>query len=262
MTTVNQPLPIEADAAEFDPFAAATEAKPPTYDLFGLVEISAWACHLEKGAGKIPFDAQNPNHKRMTAIDVFIQPLPEIDVKYPKTLECHWLAEYNTWVKITLPSIKEAFQNATGQEMGSVRQINGMYARVARVDSFDKKYEKKDNAGNGTGEMVTPKTFKFVEFYADEEACRAAYVAAGGQPMQGNSPAQSMDTTPTDNEKQSAMAFLPVIVKNALQGKGLKVTDDWKTAINTALGQFPLVAKHFTAESPEVATHALPLLGA
>lgn len=261
-TPVNVLQPIDTGTDEFDPFAAATEAQARTFDLFGLVEISAWACHLEKGAGKIPFDATNPNHKRMTAIDVFVQPLPEIDVRYPKTLECHWLAEYNTWVKITLPSIKEAFQHATGMEMGSVRQINGMYARVARVDSFDKKYEKKDTAGNGTGEMVTPKTFKFVEFYVDENACRAAYIAAGGQPMQGASPAPVADNTPVDTDKTAAIAFLPVIVKNALNGKGLKITDDWKAAVNTALGQFPMVAKHFTAESPEVATHALPLLGA
>lgn len=259
MTTVNQPLPIEADT-EFDPFEAATEAQARSFDLFGLVEISAWACHLEKGNGKIPFDPTNPNHKRMTAIDVYIQPLPEIDVKYPKTLECHWLAEFNTWAKITLPSIKTAFQKSTGQELGSVRQINGMYARVARVDSFDKPYEKKDAQGNPTGEKVTPKTFKFVEFYADEDACRAAYVAAGGQPMQGNGTAT--DAAPVDPDKQAALAFLPVIVKNALNGKGLKISDDWKTAVTTALGQFPMVSKHFTAESPEVANFALPLLEA
>lgn len=258
--SINQPLPIATDTAEFDPFEAATEAQARTFDLFGLVEISAWACHLEKGQGKIPFDPQNPNHKRMTAIDVFIQPLPEIDVKYPKTLECHWLAEYNTWAKITLPSIKDAYQRATGQELGSVRQINGMYARVARVDSFDKKYEKKDTAGNGTGEMVTPKTFKFVEFYADENACRAAYIAAGGQPMQGSSSAVAPSQEQSD--KNAAMAFLPVIVKNALNGKGLKISDDWKAAVNTALAQFPMVAKHFTADAPEVANYALPLLEA
>lgn len=258
--TVNQPLPIEADTAEFDPFEAATEAKVRTFDLFGMVEISAWACHLEKGAGKIPFDPANPNHKRMTAIDVFIQPLPEIDVKYPKTLECNWLAEYNTWAKITLPSIKDAFQRHTGHEIGSVKEINGMYARVARVDSFDKKYEKKDNNGNLTGEMVTPKTFKFVELYADENQCRAAYTAAGGQPMQGSSPAAT--SAPVDADKNAAIAFLPVIVKNALSGKNLKISDDWKTAVNTALGQFPMVAKHFDAESPEVANFALPMLQA
>jgi len=258
--TVNQPLPIEADTAEFDPFEAATEAKVRTFDLFGMVEISAWACHLEKGAGKIPFDPANPNHKRMTAIDVFIQPLPEIDVKYPKTLENHWVAEFPEWAKISLPSIKEAYQKFTGQEIGSVRQINGMWARVAKVPT-GKKYEAKDKTtGISTGEMKDELTMKFVEFYTDENTCRAAYTAAGGQPMQGSSPA--VTSAPVDADKNAAIAFLPVIVKNALSGKNLKISDDWKTAVNTALGQFPMVAKHFTAESPEVANFALPMLQA
>lgn len=260
MNAVNTLEPITAEDG-FDAFDAATNAQVRSFDLFGLVEISAWACHLEKGAGKIPYDPANPNHKRMTAIDVFIQPLAEIDVKYPKSLECHWLAEYNTWAKITLPSIKDAFQKSTGNEMGSVRQINGMYARVARVDSLDKKYPKKDTTGNDTGDMVTPKTFKFVEFYADEAACRAAYIDEGGQPMQGNSPAP-VASAPVDAEKQTATAFLKTIVANACKGK--TATDDWKGAINTALAQYPLVNKFFNADSPEVTelVMGLNLLGA
>lgn len=258
MNAVNTLQPIETTPDEVDPFAAATEAQVRTFDLFGMVELNAWYCNLT--GGKVPFDPQNPNHKRNTAIDVFIQNLPEIDVKFPKSLESHWIAEFPTWTKITLPSIKEAFERFSGHEIGSVKEINGLYARVARVDSLDKKYEKKDNSGNPTGEMVTPKTFKFVEFYANEDACRAAYTAAGGKPMQGSSSAVAPSQEQSD--KNAAMAFLPVIVKNALNGKGLKISDDWKSAVNTALAQFPMVAKHFTADAPEVANYALPLLEA
>ena len=68
---------------DYDPLDAATNAKAPSYDLFGKVEVNAWACHLEKGTGKVTFDPNNPNHKRLTAVDVCIQPLPEINVKYP-----------------------------------------------------------------------------------------------------------------------------------------------------------------------------------
>ncbi len=165
-TPVNVLEPIEA---EFDPFAAASDPAviTPNYDLYGMVEISAYACHLQKGVGKVPFDPTNPDHKRMTAIQVFIQPLPEIEVKYPKTLEMDWIGEFPTWAKITLPSIKAAgFEN--------VREINGKYARVTRVDSLDKPYDKKDKDGNPTGEKGVKKTFKFVEFYDTEDACRAA----------------------------------------------------------------------------------------
>src|SRR4030065_1385466 len=94
------------ETKEFDPFASASDPVIQTYDLFGKVEISAWACALVKGTGKVPFDPNNPNHKRLTAIDVFIEPLAEIDVKYPRSLESHWLAGFVGWAKITLPSIK------------------------------------------------------------------------------------------------------------------------------------------------------------
>jgi hypothetical protein len=226
----------------FDPFAAASTPKTQTYDLFGMVEINAWACSLQKGVGKVPFDPQNPNHKRLTAIDVFIQPLPEIDVKYPKTCEEHWVAEFPEWAKITLPSIKAAgFEN--------VREINGKYARVARVPN-GKKYEKKDRAtGQPTGEMAEETTFKFVEFYADENACRAAYAAAGGT-VKNDAPAATPAPVadPNDAEKNTAFAFLKVIVGNAAKGKSL---DDAKVAVGVALAQYPTVVKFFTVDSAE-----------
>lgn len=229
-----------------DAFASASNPVTPTYDLFGKVEISAWACHLEKGAGKIPYDPNNPNHKRLTAINVYIQALAEIEVKYPKSLECDWLAEFPTWAKITLPSIKAAgFEN--------VREINGKWARVARVDSLEKPFDKKDSNGNLTGEKATKKTFKFVDFYDTEDACRAAYIAAGGK---AESSAPVAD--PADADKTAAIAFLKVIVQTAVTGK--KINDDWKGAVALALTQYPMVSKHFTAESPEVAALALPLL--
>jgi len=253
MTTVNMPLPVEA--TEFDPFAAASnpDVATPNYDLFGLVELTAFGCALIKGQGKTPWEALTPEqqaaNKRVTAIQMYVQPLAEIDVKYPKQWECDWIAEYQTWASITLPSIK-----AMGFE--NVREINGKWARIARVDSKDKPYDKKDAAGNLTGEKAVKKTFQFVEIYDTEEACRAAYLANGGKSAEAAAPVAD----PADAEKTAALAFLKVIVENACNGK--TITDDWKAAVNTALAQYPLVNKHFTAESPEVAKLALPVLGA
>ena len=235
---INEPIAVQE---EFDPFASASDPAVQTYDLFGKVEISAWACALVKGTGKVPFDAQNPAHKRFTAIDVFIQPLPEIDVKYPKTCEEHWVAEFPEWAKITLPSIKAAgFDN--------VREINNKYARITRVPS-GKKYEKKDRTtGQPTGEFADETTFKFVEFYGSEDECRKAYFAAGGQPMT-NAP-QQVATDPNDQAKQTALQFLKVIVTNAAKGKN--TFDDAKLAVGLAITQYPTVAEHFNAESAEV----------
>jgi hypothetical protein len=236
-------------AQEFDPYASASDPVVPNYDLWGKVEINAWACALVKGTGKVPYDSNNPNHKRFTAIDVFIQPLQEIDVKYPKTLEEHWVAEFPEWAKITLPSIKGAgFEN--------IREINGKWAQVARVPN-GKKYEKKDKAtGQPTGEMADETTFKFTQFFESEDACRAAYLAAGGQPSSngnGNGNGHNVPTPIVDTDAQeraSAYAFLKVIVVNAAKGKAAFA--DAKTAVTGAIAQYPPVAKFYNGESLEV----------
>lgn len=229
----------ETITQEFDPFASASDPTVRTFDLFGMVEINAFACALVKGQGKVPFDSTNPNHKRYTAIDVYIQPLPEMEVKYPKSLEEHWIAEFPEWAKITLPSIKAAgFDN--------VREINGKWARVARVPS-GKKYEKKDRqTGEPTGEFADETTFKFVEFYGDEESCRAAYLANGGQSV-----TTSVSATPVANsDEATAFAFLKVIVQNATRGKDS--VDEAKEAVKIALAQYPTVTKFYTVDSDGV----------
>lgn len=224
-----------------DPFDTASNPPVQTYDLFGKVEISAWACALVKGTGKVPFDP-SVHERRFTAIDVYIAPLPEIDVKYPKSLEDHWIAEFAEWAKLTLPSIK-----ALG--IDNVRELNGRYARVARVPN-GKKYEKKDpNTGQGTGEMKDETTFKFVALFADEDACRTAYLAAGGQPA-GNGNNVPVVIPPDNNtEMATAYAFLKVIVTNA--ARGATNWNDAKAKVATALIQYPTVAKFYTADSME-----------
>lgn len=254
-TPVNTLQPIETD---FDPFAAASnpDVATPNYDLFGLIELNAYGCALIKGQGKTPWEALTPEqqtaNKRVTAIQMYVQPLPEIDVRYPKQWECDWIAEYATWASVTLPSIKaQGFEN--------VREINGKWARIARVDSKDKPYDKKDANGNLTGEKAVKKTFQIVAIYDTEDACREAYIANGGKPTDDIA---KVVIDAGDAEKNAASAFLKVIVANACKGK--TITDDWKGAINTSLTQYPTVAKHFTADSPEVTelVMGLNLLGA
>lgn len=232
------------ETKEFDPFESASDPAVQTWDLFGKVEISAWACALVKGTGKVPFDPST-HERRFTAIDVFIQPLPEMDVKYPKSLEDHWIAEFAEWAKITLPSIK-----ALG--IDNVREINGRWARVARVPS-GKQYQKKDQDGNlMTDENSKPvmrdeTTFKFVALFTSEDECRAAYLAAGGAPANNghNVPVQTSENA----EMSTAYAFLKVIVTNAARGQ--TTWADAKAAVAQALTQYPTVAKFYTADSVE-----------
>jgi hypothetical protein len=229
---------------EFDPFNEASNPPERTYDLFGKVEINAFAGAFQKGVrGGVPYDPA-VHKKRHTFIDIYVQPLPEMGtIKNPKSLEFHEVAWSNEWAKITLPSIK-----ALGFE--NVREINGRFARVAKVPTGNK-YEKKDAQGNLTGEMADETTFKFVELFADEDACRAAYLLANGDAASSNGNSAHVDTpaTPEDAEKSTAFNFLKVIVTNAARGKDFPQAQE---AVAQELPKFPPVAKFFNANSPEV----------
>lgn len=241
------------DVKEYDPFEAASNPVQRSFDFWGKVDLSAWAGALVKGQGRVPFNPDDPNHKRLTMIDIFIQPLLEIDVKYPKTLEDHSIAEFAEWAKITLPSIKEAYQKLTGHELGSVQEVNGMFARIAHVPN-GRKYEKKDRAtGRPTGEYADETSFKFVTLFADENACRADYIAVNGEPApKGNGhnvPTTDPIVAPEDAERTTAYAFLKVIVTNAARGKA--TWNEAKESVASALTQYPTVAKYYNAESIE-----------
>jgi hypothetical protein len=242
----------EETKTTFDPYASASNPPERTYDLFGLVEVNAWACHLEKGQGKVAYDPANPNHKRVTAVDIYIQPLPEINVKYASICEEHWVAEFPTWAGVTLPSIKKAMP-----DFGSLRDLQGKWARVTRVAGRDKPYERKDAQGNGTGEMVTKKTMSFVEFYNSEEECRAAAIAAnafdpGKVQVQGNGhnvPTTEPVLSLEEQEKKTAAQFLAALVPNAARGK---TPEQARIDVAMMLTQYAPVAKYFTVDSPEV----------
>ena len=234
---------------EVDPFDAASNPPEQTYDLFGKVEISAWACALVKGQGKVPFDP-NTHDKRYTAIDIFVQPLAEIDVKYPRSLEIHPIAEFGEWAKIVLPSIK-----ALG--IDNVREVNDRWARIARVPT-GKTYDKKDASGNPTGEKGNETTFKFVTLFADEDACRAAYVAAGGAASNGNGATGHnvpLQAGTEDAEKATAFQFLKVIVQQSTKGM-TKETHKWAdavAAVQKGIDVYPdVVGQYYKADSLEV----------
>jgi hypothetical protein len=221
---------------------------PPekTYDLFGKVELQIFKGAYQSGTrGAVPF---NPavHQKAQIIIKMYIQPLAEMDVKYPKHLE-YESPNWADWGKITFPSIK-----ALG--INDAREINNMWARVARVPN-GKKYDKKDAQGNPTGEKGDELTFKFVAFFADEDACRAAYLAAGGRPADANGngnghnvPAQVAPSN-EDTERATAYQFLKVIVGNAAKGK--ESFAEAQEAVGLALAQYPTVSKFYLANSVE-----------
>lgn len=240
MQPTNTLDPITPTVDGFDPFDSASNPELPAFALWGVVEVSAWACALVKGTGKVPYDANNPNHKRTTAIDIFIAPIADQNINNPKSCERHMIAESKEWANITWKSIKDL-------GVTNLREVNGKWARVAVVPS-GKTYKNKD------GETKDETTFKFVAFYASEAELRAAYVANGGKVSEPtfSTPVISQD----DADRQTAAAFLAVIVPNAVKGK--TTPDEKKLAVATALTQYPTVSRFFSAESAEV----MALMGA
>lgn len=223
------------DLEETELWNAANNPPEKTYDFFGKIEIKLFKGAYETGTrGAVPF---NPavHEKGHAIVKLYIEPLPEINIKYTNQLE-YESPVWAEWGKVTFPSIK-----ALG--IDNAHEINGKYARVARVPS-GKKYTNKD------GELKDETTFKFIEFYADENECRTAYITAGGQPVtNGNNGSINVPVSTEDSEKATALAFLKVIVTNAARGK--LTTDEAETAVASALAGYPTVSKFYSVDSPE-----------
>ena len=210
---------------------------PPekTYDLFGqLVDLQIFKGAYQTGTrGAVPFDPA-VHQKAQTIIRFYIQPLPEINVKYVDQLT-YESPVWADWGKITFPSIK-------AQGINDAREVTNRWFRFSRV-SNGKTYTKSDG---GTGEE---KTWKIIELYADENACRDAYVKSGGSAANSNGH-NAPKSIETDPGKQTAYKFLKVIVFNAV--RGLTDCSVAKEAVAKVIAQYPdAVGKYYTADSVE-----------
>jgi hypothetical protein len=232
-----------------DPFESASNPQVKQAVLFGQAKLDAWHCVLPKkgtGGQKAPFDpALHKPEQRLTALDLSIQPLPEHNMNFAS--ERNMLAEGAEWAKHTWPSAKAA-------GLTDARQINGGWFKYTFAPTGEK-YPKKDKqTGQPTGEMVEKTAIKFLEFYKDEDTCRAAYQKEHTSDDAGftgtvNLSAQAVAPDP-EKEKATALAFLRVIVPNAARGKSL---EDARLAVADQIHAYPVVSAHFTVDSPEVA---------
>jgi len=216
---------------------------PPekTYDLFGqLVDMNIFKGGYQKGTrGAVPFDPAI-HQKAMVIVRFYIQPLPEINVKYVDQLT-YESPNWADWGKVTFPSIK-------AQGIDDAREVNNRWFRFARVPN-GKKYDKKDVQGNPTGEQGDEMTWKIVALFSDEDACRAAYIATGGQVSGNGRNVPTPAATSENTEMTTAYAFLKVIVANAARGK--TTWAEAKEAVAQSLTQYPTVTQFYTVDSIE-----------
>lgn len=235
---------------EVDLFDEASNPPEKTYDLFGKVEVKVWECAFEKGTkGGVAYDPAR-HQKRHLMVDIYIQPLAEIDVKYPKLLEFHDVTWSKPYAGIVWPSIK-----ALG--INNLREINGRWARVTHVPDGGS-YQRKDASGNlmvkpdGSPDMVETTTFKFVTFFENEDACRAAYIAAGGKSADSNGAnGNGHANAAEDAERVQARNIMTVVINNVAPGK--TTFAEVQEAIK-AHAFYPHISKYYPVDSVETMT--------
>ncbi len=232
----------------WDAAANATEVEYSN-QIFGQIEFDVWFCILQKGMGKVPFDPNiHPISQRRTAVDVSLTDLSGLNISRS------FIAEIGTdgWLKVTLPSLK-ALNTSNLQEFSG----SWVHAEIVPFGKYT----------NAEGEERNRTAPKVLSVFDSQEACEAAAHstnAPGTSPLEprsngtlsqnGTAHASPQSAGPShangssDAERQVALQFLPAIVKNCLNGNGIDYLK-----LESALSSNPILAKHFTVASPEVA---------
>lgn len=221
-----------------DPFDAATELgdRKPIY--YGRMEVTASFLSMTKGERPEPFDEnRHAADTRRTQVHLICNPIDAMNLT--QLIERKLIADFGAWPKIVWPSLRDlGLKNA--------RDLNGKWAKIEMVKT-GRTYQ------SNRGETQEETTFRFVALYNTAAEATAAYLADGGKlntaPADGN-PAMAVDMghgaggNGANAERETAKAFLQALVKQANGDKG-------KLAASIAM--MPMIAKYFTADSPEVA---------
>ena len=219
-----------------DPYEEAINAKPPTFELYGQVRVDAHYLFFPGNKQKpIVFDpAFHPLDKRSLEIELRMIPIPEQNISWDEYLKI--LAFTSDWTKIVLPSIK-----AMGIE--DLRALNNLWVRVAKVPGNRKRLDKETQ--EETGEFWT--TYKFMEMYPDEAACKTAFAGHAPSDTEGN---QAPAAQGNNETKAAALTFLKVFVSQAAKYISNRAEIEKQVAADIANNS--LISPLFTVESPEV----------
>lgn len=245
MTLPNQEVVVP------DAWDEANNATPPVYEFFGRVQFSPWNAFFpgkdENGGSQKPvvFNPQVHDIKKMsTIIDAVIIPISQQNIT--KEVKQNFTSFSSDWTRIVLPSIK-ALPGITG-----IRDLHDKYVRVQSVPGKRKRLDK--DTGEDTGEFWS--TWKFVEVFANEAACVAAYEGAGyssatePEPIANAAPVNAVPAN--DPGYQTALSFAAVVVKSTSNGKSAADFETIKTEVANKITGMPQINKYLTGDSPEV----------
>ena len=212
------------------------QLRPRVY--FGQVFVDAFYVYVSKGEPKVLFDpAQHPAEKRFKQVKIDAQCTDSTGKLY--TISREVIVEFGReWAGFILPSLK-----ACNCHPGELNEKWAKFERVKTGRTYHSDY---------TGKDEDEKTFKFLEIYPDEAACREAEKAHYSRPTPEVEEEDASATHPMPDDTQAS--------NNAQRGVAEKFLPAlWKSAAGdvTRFGELiagnPLTSKFFDINSPEVA---------
>ena len=222
-----------------DPFEAATQAGEGRNTYFGKAEVTAGFVTLKKGVGKQPFnESLDDMRDRRTEVKIVVNPIDAMGLTI--LLQRDLIAESAEWSRYTWASLRDKCN------LKNVRELNGKWCKLT-LQATGETYTTK------RGETQERKAFVFEAVYSTAaEATAAFYADNGGQPEV--EPAMAVDmghgagsngngAAATNAERETALQFLKVLVKQA---------GGDKSKLATSIAAMPMIAKYYTADSPEV----------
>lgn len=230
------------------PSAWDTALNPPdpTNDIYGEIQIDVWFCTLKKGVGKSPFiEGQDRLADRRTAVDVVITDIG--GTNYSRSFIAEIVSD--GWRAVTLPSLKP-LADAAG--IHDLQALNGRYVHAEMVA-----YGEYTDANGVKKTRTAPRILRLFNDRAEAEAAvqgmnplpfDAAPAPAGA--ANGHGPVNGTATPNGNNdaERATAAAFLLPLARAARRGNGIDAP-----TLEASLKSAPLLARHFTMASPEVA---------
>lgn len=224
-----------------DAFDSAVSAAENRGIYYGKVQVSAEYVVFIKGVGKLNYiEGQHEPKDRRTEVSFVLSPIDEMGMT--NLVQRSMIAESDEWARIVWPSLRDDCG------IKHPRELDGKFVKVQLVLNGRSWIDKKTN------EKREGTTFKFLAIYASELACKTAYIDDGNSvrvptstPTSPDSTAAAMAVDMTPNmanpERETAKMFLPALVKSS---NGNLAT------LATLIAGMPIIAKFFTADSPEV----------
>lgn len=217
-----------------DPWASAVEDAERGDFLWGQIQVDVSFVILKKGQPKHTWVEGDDPKDRSTEISFTLNPISEMGLT--KLIQRSVLSDARgEWGRIVWPSLRD------GCGLKELRPLDGKFVKIETVKNGRKWTNKEGVAQEGT-------TFKFHAIFDSEQICSNDYLNAGGtnkSTATEDNPAMTvdMDTPVINQERETALAFLPALVK---QTKGNI------DMLKTMLDGMPMISKFFTVDSPEV----------